>query len=60
LNWFNRNSPERQIEVQKRMANWIADGTINTPVEATYTLDHSAAAISHAAKGTGKILFKGS
>lgn len=60
LNWFNRNSPERQIEVQKQMANWIADGTINTPVEATYTLDHSAAAISHAAKGTGKILFKGS
>ena len=60
LNWFNRNSPERQIDVQKRMANWIADGTINTPVEATYTLDHSAAAISHAAKGTGKILFKGS
>jgi NADPH:quinone reductase-like Zn-dependent oxidoreductase len=42
------------------MANWIADGTINTPVEATYPLDHSAAAISHAAKGTGKILFKGS
>lgn len=60
LNWFNRNSPERQIEVQKRMANWIADGTINTPVEATYALDHSVAAISHAAKGTGKILFKGS
>jgi len=59
VNWFNKNSPERQIEVQKQMARWIADGTINTPVEATYTLDQSAAAISHAAKGTGKILFKG-
>jgi NADPH:quinone reductase-like Zn-dependent oxidoreductase len=60
LNWFNRNSPERIVEVQKQMAAWIADGTIFTPVEATYPLDQSAAAISHAAKGTGKILFKGS
>jgi len=59
LNWFNRNSPERIAEVQKQMAAWIADGTIFTPVEATYSLDQSAAAISHAAKGTGKILFKG-
>lgn len=59
LNWFNRNSPERVLEVQKQMASWIADGTIYTPVEATYPLDQSAAAISHAAKGTGKILFKG-
>lgn len=59
VNWFNRNSPERQIEVQKQMASWIADGTINTPIEATYTLDQSAGAISHAAKGTGKILFEG-
>lgn len=59
LNWFNRNSPERIAEVQKQMAAWIADGTIFTPVETTYSLDQSAAAISHAAKGTGKILFKG-
>lgn len=59
LNWFNKNSPERVLEVQKQMASWIADGTIYTPVEATYPLDQSAAAISHAAKGTGKILFKG-
>ncbi len=59
LNWFNRNSPERIAEVQKQMAAWIADGTIFTPVEATYSLDQSAVAISHAAKGTGKILFKG-
>lgn len=42
------------------MAGWVADGTIFTPVEATYPLIESAAAISHAAKGTGKILFKGS
>lgn len=59
LNWYNRNSPERAVEVQKQVASWIADGTIFTPVEATYPLDQSAAAISHAAKGTGKILFKG-
>lgn len=59
LNWFNRNSPERILDVQKQMANWISDGTIYTRVEATYPLDQSAAAISHAAKGTGKILFRG-
>lgn len=58
MNWFNRN-PERVLEIQKQMASWIADGTIFTPVEATYPLDQSAAAISHAAKGTGKILFRG-
>lgn len=57
MNWFNRN-PERVLEIQKQMASWIADGTIFTPVEATYPLDQSAAAISHAAKGTGKILFR--
>ncbi|MBQ8106158.1 MAG: zinc-dependent alcohol dehydrogenase family protein [Afipia sp.] len=60
LNWFNKNSPERALEVQKQVASWIADGTIYTPVEATYPLSESKAAISHAAKGTGKILFKGS
>lgn len=59
LNWFNKNSPERALEVQKQVASWIADGTIYTPVEATYPLSESKAAISHAAKGTGKILFKG-
>ncbi|TKT73498.1 zinc-dependent alcohol dehydrogenase family protein [Afipia massiliensis] len=60
LNWFNKSPPARVVEVQKKMAGWIADGTIFTPVEATYPLIESAAAISHAAKGTGKILFKGS
>jgi NADPH:quinone reductase-like Zn-dependent oxidoreductase len=59
MNWFGRNPPERVLEIQKQMAGWIADGTIFTPVEATYPLDQSTAAISHAAKGTGKILFKG-
>ncbi|EKS39508.1 zinc-dependent alcohol dehydrogenase family protein [Afipia broomeae] len=58
LNWFNKNSPERALEVQKQVASWIADGTIYTPVEATYPLTESKAAISHAAKGAGKILFK--
>lgn len=60
LNWFNKNTPARVVEVQKKMAGWIADRTIFTPVEATYPLVESAAAISHAAKGTGKILFRGS
>lgn len=60
LNWFNKSTPARVVEVQKKMAGWIADGTIFTPVEAAYPLVESAAAISHAAKGTGKILFKGS
>jgi NADPH:quinone reductase-like Zn-dependent oxidoreductase len=60
LNWFRKSTPARAFEVQKKMADWIADGTIFTPVEATYPLNEAAAAISHAAKGTGKILFKGS
>lgn len=60
LNWFNKSTPARVVEVQKKMAGWIADGTIFTPIEATYPLSEAAAAISHAAKGTGKILFKGS
>lgn len=59
MNWFNKNPAERVLEVQMKMAGWIADGTIFTPVEATYPLSESKAAISHAAKGTGKILFKG-
>lgn len=60
LNWFNKSTPAQGLEVQKKMAGWIADGTIFTPVEAAYPLSEAAAAISHAAKGTGKILFKGS
>ena len=59
LNWFNKNPTERVVEVQKKMAGWIADGTLFTPIEATYPLSESAAALSHSAKGTGKILFKG-
>jgi len=59
LNWFNKNPTARVVEVQKKMAAWIADGTLFTPVEATYPLTESKAALSHAAKGTGKILFKG-
>lgn len=58
LNWFNKNPTARVVEVQKKLAGWIADGTISTPVEATYPLNEAAAAMSHAAKG-GKILFKG-
>ncbi len=59
LNWFNKNPTERVVEVQKKMAAWIADGTLFTPVEATYRLTESSAALSHSAKGTGKILFRG-
>ena len=59
LNWYNRNPTARVVEVQKKMAAWIADGTLFTPVEATYSLTEPNAALSHAAKGTGKILFKG-
>lgn len=58
LNWFNKNPTARVVEVQKKLAGWIADGTISTPVEATYPLNEAATAMSHAAKG-GKILFKG-
>ena len=59
LNWYNKNSASRVVEVQKKMAAWIADGTLFTPVAATYPLTESKDAISHAAKGTGKILFRG-
>lgn len=59
MHWFNKNPTARVVEVQKKIAGWIADGTIFTPVETSYPLSESTAAISHAAKGTGKILFKG-
>ena len=59
LNWFNKNTPARILEVQKKMAGWAADGTIFTPIAATYPLSEAKAALSHAAKGAGKVLFKG-
>lgn len=59
MHWFNKSPTARVVEVQKKVANWIADGTIFTPVEASYPLTQSKAAISHAAKGAGKILFRG-
>lgn len=59
LNWFNKSTPARVIEVQKKMAGWVADGTIFTPIAATYPLSESKAAISHAAKIAGKVLFRG-
>jgi NADPH:quinone reductase-like Zn-dependent oxidoreductase len=59
LNWFNKNPTERVVEVQTKMAGWIADRTIFTPVAATYPLSESKAAISHAAKIAGKVLFRG-
>lgn len=59
MRWFNSNSTKRVVEVQKKMAGWITDGTILTPVEACYPLNEAKAAISHAAKNSGKILFKG-
>ena len=59
LNWFNKNPTERVVEVQRKMADWIADGTIFTPVAATYPLSESKAAVSHAAKNAGKVLFRG-
>lgn len=59
FNWFNKNTTERVVDVQKKMAGWIADGTIFTPVAATYPLSESKTAISHAAKNAGKVLFRG-
>lgn len=59
MNWFNKSPTARVVEVQRKMAGWIADGTLFTPVAATYPLTESRDAISHAAKGAGKILFKG-
>jgi trans-2-enoyl-CoA reductase len=57
--WHNMNSAARIIEVQTLLSNWVADGTIVSPVEAVYPLDQAKIAVSHAAKGTGKILFRG-
>lgn len=49
---------EQQAALYAELSQQVVNGTINTPIEATYELDQIAAAVEHAARGgrSGKIL----
>jgi NADPH:quinone reductase-like Zn-dependent oxidoreductase len=54
-----QTSPRSEIEAMyTRMANHFMDGVLDVPIEAEYTLDQIAEALSHAGREgrSGKIL----
>lgn len=57
-NWYQKGPPEKIMGALGRIAAWIAEGVIHTPVTAVYPLTEAKAALAHAMKG-GKVLFKG-
>ena len=56
--WFATAAPERIAAVYGRLGALVADGTLHTPVEATYPLDEARAALAHAGREGrgGKVL----
>jgi mitochondrial enoyl-[acyl-carrier protein] reductase / trans-2-enoyl-CoA reductase len=58
VRWFQQTTPARMADVYGRLAPLVADGTLRTPVEATYPLREARAAAEHAARGgrAGKVL----
>lgn len=49
---------EQQVQLYSRLSEQVIDGTLNTPVEATYELDQITTALEHATRGgrSGKVL----
>jgi NADPH:quinone reductase-like Zn-dependent oxidoreductase len=58
VRWFQQAPPDRVADVYGRLAPLVADGTLHTPVDATYPLREARAAVEHAARGGrgGKVL----
>ncbi|WP_433382548.1 zinc-dependent alcohol dehydrogenase family protein [Actinoplanes sp. CA-142083] len=58
-NWLAANTNDEIERVYAELAALVADGTLHTPVEATYPLDQYERALEHAARPgrSGKILF---
>ncbi len=61
VNWFNNATPEEFMTMSQRVGAKIADGSLNVPVEKTYSLDQAVEALQHAERPgrSGKILFRG-
>jgi NADPH:quinone reductase-like Zn-dependent oxidoreductase len=59
VRWFANNPRERVEKVLRDLADLISNGTIKTPVAATYPLHEIDKAISHAEKLQGKVLLEG-
>jgi NADPH:quinone reductase-like Zn-dependent oxidoreductase len=62
LKLWLENTPRTAVaQTYRELAALIADGTLSTPVDATYALDDHRAAIAHAAQNgdgrNGKVLF---
>ncbi len=49
---------EQQVKLYGELSRQVVNGTIDTPIEATYELDQIASALEHAARGgrSGKVL----
>ena len=57
LFWYQSAPPDAIAAMFDRLAPLIADGTISTPVAATYRFDRVKDAITHANRSGGKVLF---
>lgn len=56
LRWLTETPRERLVEVYTELAGLLADGTLGTPVAATYPLEAYREALAHAARAS-KVLF---
>ena len=61
VTWFSTAQAERIAAVYGRLGRLVADGTLHTPVEATYPLREARAALAHAGREGrgGKVLLTG-
>jgi NADPH:quinone reductase-like Zn-dependent oxidoreductase len=57
--WLDRTPPDTVARTYHELAALVADGTLSTPVEATYALAEYREAIAHATRNdrNGKVLF---
>ncbi len=57
--WLDTAPPEEIVASYARLGGLVADGTLQTPVAATYPLEQSQAALAHASQTgrAGKVLF---
>lgn len=57
LHWYQSARPEAVTAMFERLAPLVAEGTISTPVAATYGFNQVGEALTQAAQSGGKVLF---
>lgn len=58
VNWMNKTPRAEQMALMQRLAQWLADGTLRAPVDATFPLENIKEALTRAMEGgrQGKVL----